>query len=610
MLAPQDLLKPIPGTNPGGANLRYDPIYDKLKEARREEEDVPQGDWARARKVADWAQVTKLASDVLTTKSKDLQVAAWLTEALLRQEGFGGLEAGLVLLAGLLQGFWDHLFPELEDGDASLRAAPLEWVGRYLQPAVKRVPLTKSGHDFFRYREARGVGYEADAAKDEKKLAARQAAVADGKLTPEVFDKAFLATPKAWYKQLVADGERCGQAVRALKTVGDEKLRDAAPDYAPLAQALVEVQEVAKQLLGKKLELEPDPAASTAAAGEAGVGVGAGPAGPLAPEPTSADDAAARITSAARFLRQADPRNPAPYLLLRGFRWGELRARGGAVDPKLLTAPPTAVRTQLKSLLLDGKWAQLLDVGEEVMATPLGRGWLDLQRYELTACAQLGTEYDLVALALRAALVGLLRDVPGLPDLTLMDDTPTANAETRAWLQNGGLVAEAATAAAEAAARPAPAVPGARPGLASPVFDRAREQVRAGQPQRGIELLMRHAEQETSERARFLCRSEAAAIMVDAGLEPVALPMLKELVDEIEAHKLEQWEAGEVVARPMGLMYRCLQKLGGDDELKAALYRQICRLDPLQAIAFPTGAGEADGTGGEAPGAGDATAGG
>ena len=37
-----------------------------------------------------------------------------------------------------------------------------------------------------------------------------------------------------------------------------------------------------------------------------------------------------RIVGAARYLRANDPFNPAAYLLLRGFRWGELRANPGA----------------------------------------------------------------------------------------------------------------------------------------------------------------------------------------------------------------------------------------------------------------------------------------
>jgi predicted component of type VI protein secretion system len=99
---PDDLLNPIEGPNPSGANLRYDPVYDKIKEARREEAQPPAGMTEQDRKVSDNAQVIKLATDLLTTKTKDLQLAAWLTEALLKQRGFGGLKDGLALCCGLV----------------------------------------------------------------------------------------------------------------------------------------------------------------------------------------------------------------------------------------------------------------------------------------------------------------------------------------------------------------------------------------------------------------------------------------------------------------------------------------------------------------------------
>ena len=52
-------------------------------------------------------------------KTKDLQLAGWLTEALLKQKGFGGLKDGLALCHGLVDKFWDTLYPELEDGDSN-----------------------------------------------------------------------------------------------------------------------------------------------------------------------------------------------------------------------------------------------------------------------------------------------------------------------------------------------------------------------------------------------------------------------------------------------------------------------------------------------------------
>lgn len=590
-----DVLQPIAGTNPGGTNLRDDPVYAKIKEARRQEDDAPQGDWVRARKVADWPLVIKLAGDAIATKSKDLELAAWLSEALVRQEGLTGLRAGLGLITELLQRFWEHLYPPIEDGDAGLRAKYLEWLGNRLPTGVKSTPLNKAGHDFFKYKESRSVGYEADVSGDEKKLAARQTAVADGKLTPEEFDKALAATPKTWYKELVANVEASLATVRALDALVQEKFGDDAPDSRALVQALDEMAETAAKLLGRKLETDPDPPSLTGdvAPGAAGSVGGAAATGPLTPEPTSVEDAAARVAGAARFLRRANPRSPAPYLMLRGFRWGELR-RDPELDPKLLAAPPTTLRTHLKSLLLDARWPELLDAGEDVLATPHGRGWLDLQRYELTACEQLGSEFEIVSLALRAALVELLRDVPQLPDLTLMDDTPTANTETRQWLQSSGIVAAAAEAAAEGATRPAPEL---RPRAGGWAYERAMDEVRAGRPQKGIELLMRQADQEKSSRARFVCRAQAAGIMVDAGLEAVAMPILKELLDQIEAHKLEEWESGDLVARPLGLMFRCFQKIGGDAEAQDALYRRICRLDPMQAMTF-SGGGSSDGTSG------------
>jgi type VI secretion system protein ImpA len=66
------------------------------------------------------------------------------------------------------------------------------------------------------------------------------------------------------------------------------------------------------------------------------------------------------------------------------------------------------------------------------------------------------------------------------------------------------------------------------------------------------------------------------------------MPILEELVNEIDEHGLEKWEAGDVVAHTLGLMYRCMQKLQGDSSTTEQLYLRICRLDPLKAIQIGT----------------------
>ena len=273
--------------------------------------------------------------------------------------------------------------------------------------------------------------------------------------------------------------------------------------------------------------------------------------------------------------------------MVRGLRWGELRAGGSQIDPRLLAAPPTPVRTKLKSLLLDGKWTELLHAGEDVMATEFGRGWLDLQRYVLTACDGLGPDFEVATAAIKGSLRSLLTDLPTLPELTLMDDSPTANRETRLWLQEDvGFAEFSDEAEAELEGKQRAAKP------IRDAWQRAQEKARAGQPRKAIELLMEAAARESSERTRFIRRGQAAGIMVDASMEAVAMPILREMLAQIDEHKLEEWEEGEVLSGPMGLLYHCMGKLEGDSDARRSLYLRVCKVDPMQAIRFNAGPGQ------------------
>lgn len=604
-----DLLNPISGANSAGTDLRYDPLYDKIKEARREDDDAPQGEWERPRKTADWPAVIKLAGDAIATKSKDLQLAVWLTEAMTRREGFAGLNGGLTLIRGMLETFWDNAYPELEDGDAELRAAPIEWLGTRFDMSIKTVPLTKGGHDLIRYRESRAVPTETEAENDDAKRIARATALEEGKLPPEVVDKAFESTPKVWYRQLAGDLSAAIAALETLNELSTEKFGDASPNLIPLREGLAEVQRTVQQLVDKKLIAEPDAVAETStvdSGGGSGSGAVPGAAahggaatavggGSLAAEPVDKNDAANRVIGAARYLRKNDPTSPTGYLLLRGLRWGELRAQGNNPDPRLLDAPSAQARTQLKTLMLDSAWPELLEAAEQVMATPAGRGWLDLQRYVLNALAGLGNDYDFVASAIRRDLKGLLADIPTLPEMALMDDLPTAGPSTLKWLEAEGLMGgadgEASDTPREAA--PAPVSAGAT-AIRDRVLDRALAEVKAGRAPKALEIVKRELDRETSERGRFLRQAQLAKVMVVAGRDAMAIPVLQQLNAQIEEFKLEDWEAGGLVAEPLTLLYQALRKTDGDPEVQQALYVRICRLDPVQAMNFGSGSGDGE----------------
>ena len=450
------LLEPIAGDNPVGKNLKYS-LYDKIKEARRQEETGPMGQWEREAKSADFKQVIKLAEDALLKTTKDLWVAAWLTEAWIYEYGVPGLTSGLQLLQGLTERYWDHLYPQLEDGDAELRASPLEWVGSYFDPskgsspilALRRVALTQSGYDWFTYQESRRMGFESEVKGNEPRKKARDAAIKEGKTTPEEFDKDFEGTSKQFYKDLERDSKVVLETLDALHQSCQDRFADAAPSFSPLRKAVEEFANVVHILLLRKLEKEPDapepaaapPKAEKAEAEEQPVSAVAMPVndaslpdlsqlsgGPI----TGADQAALHVISAARFLRAGQPTSPVPYMLLRALRWGEMRNAGAAALTDI-PAPSAEVRRTLRTSAVSKNWTVVLETAETAMSSPVGRGWLDLQRYVIKACDELG--YKDAAKAIRSELKAFLLDLPQLPSATLNDDTGTANPETLVWLK-------------------------------------------------------------------------------------------------------------------------------------------------------------------------------
>ena len=594
----EDILAPIAGENPSGIDLRYDTkllIFDKIKEARRKDDELEQGAWQSERKTANYPLVIKLAQDTLATVSKDLQLAAWLTEALLMTESYGGLCQGIRLCHGLLASFWDTVYPVIEDGDRELRAKPLSWIGSMLDFPLRSRPLAGPGYSWFVYKDSRLVGYE-DQVQTDKERDTRSAAIQAGKIPPELFDKAFAETPKAFYSSAERDLDACLQALEDLEKFCDESFEDDSPAFSKLKNGLTEVRQTVHTLLNKKREKEPDPveevpvtAAQEATASGDGDTVSpawTGASVSLA-EPADRRQAIASIATAAAFLRKLEPLSPAPYLILRGLRWGELRTASRLGDSILLEAPPTELRQKVKRLALGKNWNELLDACEEAMALPCSRAWLDLQRLSVAACSALGAEYQAIATAIQSELRALLNDVPELLDATLLDDTPAANPETKAWLQHlqGPL--------------PASVLPGddlnsvSTAGLngtptwltqAADAYALAKQALAAGQEEKAFAFMRSEIARQRSGRGRFRRTMQLIELAVAAGKDAIAQPLLDDVTAMIENHKLDSWEDPEQVASDLLKLMRNSRKLQDDFDGKQAMFERICRLDPVQAL--------------------------
>jgi type VI secretion system protein ImpA len=305
-------------------------------------------------------------------------------------------------------------------------------------------------------------------------------------------------------------------------------------------------------------------------------------------EPQDLDEVTPRLAAVARFLRQQDSSSPAPYLLLRGYRWGEMRGYGESPDPLVLIPPSSEVRQNIKRLSLEGNWGDVLEAAEAAMAEPCGRAWLDLQRYVVKAADE--WSYYNISKAVVSELRALLADLPQLPQWTLMDDTPTANAETQAWILDVVQVQAAPTNGTQEESAPSfdepPAVESVTPGEAPPpdTFTLALEAARSGHASDAIHMLSEDIARQQSGRARFQRKLQLAQICMMTSHEALAHPILEELARSIETHRLEEWESSDAVAHPLAMLYRCLSKMDGDPGVKQRLYAQISRLDPMQAL--------------------------
>jgi type VI secretion system protein ImpA len=595
---PDDLLNPIEGPNPSGANLRYDPLYDKIKEARREEAQPPPGMTEQDRKVSDNGQVIKLTTDLLTNKTKDLQLAAWMTEAMLKQRGFGGLKDGLALCCGLVDRFWDTLYPEIEDGDAESRGAPLGFVGVKLDIPLKLVPVVeKAKYGLLDHQQSREVGYEDQIKGDEAKKK-RAALIKEGKLAPELFDRAFEETPKKFYAQAEKDLDGCLENLTRLKKSCDEKFGNDGPTYGPLQSALDASRHLIHAFLQKKREKEPDPVEEVASAAAAPGAESEAAAAGVVPvrtgvlisvegssEPADRVETIKKIAEAAAFLRRREPQSPAAYLMLRGLRWGELRAAIEQADPTKLEAPPTELRRHLKKLLLDKKYEELLEAAENAMALPCGRAWLDMQRFVVEACDALGAGYEAIARAIRSELKALVTDIPQLLDATLMDETPAANAETRAWLVSLSQAPAATPSLDGAAATASSNGLGSRwPGQPTDAYVSAMQALREGQERKAFEILQQDIARRRSGRERFRRRMQLVELCASTNKANVAQPILDDLAAAIENHKLDDWEDPGLVASALATLMKMSVKIQADKAAQQKLFERICRLDPAQAL--------------------------
>ncbi len=252
------LLTPIPGENPSGEYMRYAGVYDELSEARRADDNLNQGAWQGEVKVADFRKVIETAIPVLETQTKDLQLAAWLCEALVSQHGFAGLRDGLKLASGMLLKFWPTLYPERDEGDEEGRANALAWIDREAGLLIKNAPITADGWGLAGYEDSKKFkipeNIENLSSDEQVKISAlREQAERENRATETQWNVAVAKTSRAFCEEVeVAISECLAEYDKLNRAIEESFDRNQAPALPEIKRSLSEIKTQADKLLEQK----------------------------------------------------------------------------------------------------------------------------------------------------------------------------------------------------------------------------------------------------------------------------------------------------------------------------------------------------------------------
>ena len=228
-----ELLAPIPGSDPAGSDASFSDQFDRIREARRADDpNLAQGDWQTELKVADWREAQSLSEDVLLRTSKDLQAAVWLAEAAIARHGLEGARDAFDLLTGLLDTYWDGLYPRAEDGDLEERAGKLAWFANYGSRVLQTMLLNDDPQaaltlaSWVDSREVDNLGRQ--------NAEAYQAALDEGRVNGETYDSRMQAIPEALVRERSDQVQAAREAFARFSAMADGRLGREAPSLGAL----------------------------------------------------------------------------------------------------------------------------------------------------------------------------------------------------------------------------------------------------------------------------------------------------------------------------------------------------------------------------------------
>lgn len=316
LLALDSLLAPVAADAPCGRDMEYEPPFLELLELARGKPEQSIGDKVKPGQEPAWPKV-RSAAESLFGSTKDLRVAGLLHLALLKTAGIAGLESGLGLMRGLLEQYWDRLYPLLDaddDNDPTFRVNSLlsALVSDDAMGTLRLAPLVESRqfgkHSLRGYRIANGTlkvdataGGEAPA-----DLARIEAAFADAAVESLTGTAGLL--------------NAATEHLNAIQHILLDKADGIPDDLKSLATDLKEMQGLVNAQLARR-GVGAASAETAAAAGHAGAPQATGASGgSVGGEIRNRSDVLATLDRICDYYARSEPSSPIPMLLQRAKR--------------------------------------------------------------------------------------------------------------------------------------------------------------------------------------------------------------------------------------------------------------------------------------------------
>ena len=330
------LLSPLSEELPAGEDIRldYSPTspYQIVKNARnsaRAAERKNLFDGVNTEANDHWRVVLDNSPRIIDKHSKDLEIACWYTEALIRRHGFQGLRDGFKLIHGLLENYWEPLFPLPDEDGMETRVAPLAGLngegseGVIIAP-IRNVTITEgesSGpYSYWQYQQAREIQRLPDEDVRERKIADLGFGLSD-------IEKAVNESSAGFFIDLRDDLQACIDTFKAIHQLLDGYCdSDVAPPSSHIQNTLSELLGAINHLGKDKFPVaEEEPEGLATEDGDAPVANENPKDSATLSGPIKNREAAFRqLTVIAEFFRKTEPHSPISYVLEKAVRWGDM----------------------------------------------------------------------------------------------------------------------------------------------------------------------------------------------------------------------------------------------------------------------------------------------